>query len=160
MDRQPIIKQPKLSLQKKTSIGLANTTGVLTVCEIQLFLIKAVFLAHLPITDGWYLTLARLSKVRIPYKDFYIPFPPGTPFFEGFLPLLFPNIFVGEQIIHVILWLMLCVACFALARALTNVPGAVFAASISCVLYFVQPGNIISGYFETMYAFCSLQLHA
>lgn len=153
IDRQPMIKQSKFTHQKISSIGRANATGVLTVCVIQLFLIKAVFLAHLPITDGWYLTFAHLSKDRVPYKDFYIPFPPGTLFFEGFLPSLFPNSFVGEQIIHVILWLILCVACFALARALTNVPGAVFATSISCALYFVQPGNIIAGYFETMYAF-------
>jgi len=148
--------RPEFGIQQTASVSRADAVGVLTVCVTQLILVKAVFLRHLPITDGWYLTLARLSRVRVPYKDFYLPFPPGSLFFEGFLPSLFPNSLVGEQIIHVILWLLFCVACYYLARSLTSVPGAVFAASISCALYFVQPGNIVSGYFETMYAFLFL----
>jgi hypothetical protein len=133
---------------------------LLGVLLIQLLVILPTFGTFLPITDGWYLAIAHLAKTAVPYRDFYVPFPPGTLLFEGFLPNLFANPFLGEQIVHVILWLLFSTGLYLFIRSIVNSGLAFFTVTIVCTTYLVQPGNIISGYFETMYAFWILGLAA
>lgn len=119
----------------------------------QAILICQEFGRYLPITDGWYVGLTKATKSAVLYKDVYFPFPPGTYFFEGYLPSLFKNPMFGEQVIHSISWMLLSVSFYLILRySFPNFIAAVV--SITALsIYFTQPGNIISGYFELMYLF-------
>jgi hypothetical protein len=119
----------------------------------QTILIYQEFGRYLPITDGWYVGLTRATKSAVLYKDVYFPFPPGTYFFEGYLPSLFKNPMFGEQVIHSISWMLLSLFFYLILRYIfPNIIAAVVSITVLSI-YFSQPGNIISGYFELMYLF-------
>ena len=119
----------------------------------QTILIYQEFGRYLPITDGWYVGLTRATKSAVLYKDVYFPFPPGTYFFEGYLPSLFKNPMFGEQVIHSISWMLLSLFFYLILRYIfPNLIAALVSVTV-LTIYFTQPGNIISGYFELMYLF-------
>lgn len=112
------------------------------------FAIPMLFKA-LPVTSGWFLAAASEAKTRIPYKDFFWHMPPGSLFFEGYIPSLFPNSFIGHDLAHLIYWLLLWIFLFLLIAEVTSPQLALLVTYLSSFIYFVQPGNIISGYYET-----------
>ena len=119
----------------------------------QAILIFQEFGKYLPLTDGWYVGLTQATKSAVLYKDVYFPFPPGTYFFEGYLPSLFKNPMYGEQVIHSISWMVLSLSFYLILRYIfSNLIAAVVSITVLSI-YFTQSGNIISGYFELMYLF-------
>jgi hypothetical protein len=119
----------------------------------QLLLIQQVFKRFLPVTDGWYMGIAQAAKSHLLYKEIDFPMPIGAVFFEGVIPNLFDNPIVAEQYIHSISWLIFSVAFYSIIRfAFSRYVTLVVSVTV-LTFYFVQPGNIISGYFELMYMF-------
>lgn len=131
----------------------ADLLNLSVVILLQLILIWQVFRKSLPITDGWYIAVADEATKRDVYSDFYFPFPPLAIFFEGFLPNLFPNPFIAEQVIHTFFWIVFTVFCYVFCRYFFQSSIALWSTAVVTTAYLVQPGNIISGYFETMYLF-------
>ena len=119
----------------------------------QLLLIQQVFKKFLPITDGWYLGVARAASNSLLYKEISFPFPLGTVFFEGVIPNLFSNPVVAEQYIHSFSWLVLSLAFYSIMRFVFSRYVSLLVSITVLTFYFTQPGNIISGYFELMYMF-------
>jgi hypothetical protein len=120
---------------------------------VQALLIKMVLWRALPSSSGWYMAWARTASSHVPYRDFYVPFPPGALLFEGWLPNRFSSPFVGQDLVHGLLWIFLAVALYSVMRYFRGPSDAFVASTLALTAYFVQPGNIISGYYETMYGF-------
>lgn len=119
----------------------------------QLVVAVPMMFKSLPVTSGWYLAAASESTIRTPYKDFFWHTPPGSIFFEGVIPRLLSNPFVGHDIVHIVYWIILWVYLFKLITYFEGPEIAFIATSIAGVIYFVQPGNLIAGYFETSLGF-------
>ncbi len=119
----------------------------------QLVVAVPMMFKSLPITSGWYIAAASESRIRTPYKDFFWHMPPGSIFFEGVIPRLFSNSFVGHDIVHMAYWIVLWIFLFRLINYLESPEVAFIATSVAGIIYFVQPGNLIAGYFETSLGF-------
>lgn len=139
-----------LRTKKEWSLDLSLVSALVI---SQLVLIRLVIWRVIPTSSGWYMTWVDVARSRVPYRDFYVPFPPGALFFEGFLPNLFAKQFVYQDVLHSIYWISMAVALYSLIRYFAAPVESFVACAIALSVYFVQPGNIISGYYETMYMF-------
>lgn len=133
--------------------------GALTfLLATQLVLIYQMMWKSLPSSSGWYMAWNDASATRVPYRDFFVPFPPGALFFEGTLPGMFSREFVAQDLIHAAFWLATSAALYLLMRFFVKPSLALLTTVVPLTAYFVQPGNIVSGYYETMYCFLILGL--
>ena len=127
--------------------------GLIMTILIQLVLIAPMLHKEIPPTSGWYLAWSKQMGSRIMYSDFFVPFPPGSVFFEGYIPSLFQNSFLSQDVVHLVYWLFFSAALYLILINFAHWLIAFGAVSLALIAYVVQPGNIISGYYETMMMF-------
>lgn len=108
-----------------------------------------VFGRSIPSTYNWFLHWGTVSETRVPYRDFFYPFPPGSLWLHGKFPNSFSDPLFAEQVISSAIWILLVLVMYANLRVWFE-PGIAFSAvSVSSVAYFTSPYNIIAGYFES-----------
>jgi len=131
--------------------------GILTIV-VQLLLVGQMLFKEIPPTSGWYLAWADQLSNRTMYKDYFVPFPPGSVLFEGIIPRIFHNVFTAQDLVHLVYWLIFSLAIYLIAVSYSSWLIAFVVSALSLSVYQVQPGNIIAGYYETMFMFlaCSV----
>jgi len=125
----------------------------LAVLLIQAVVALPTLFKSIPITSGWYLALAAQAENRTPYRDFFVHMPPGAIFFEGYIPNLFASPFIAQDIAHFVYWLVFSLFLYLIISHLSSPLIGVLISSLVSTAYYAQPGNIISGYFETSLMF-------
>jgi hypothetical protein len=125
---------------------LLAISGIVLAQSIQVWV---VFGRFIPSTYNWFLHWGTVSETRVPYKDFFYPFPPGSLWLHGWLPNRFSDPLYAEQIISAGIWILLVLAMYANLRLWFEPGISFFAVSVSSVAYFTSPYNIIAGYFES-----------
>ncbi len=126
---------------------------LLGVIGVQFAIAIPMLFKALPLTSGWFMAAASEATKRTIYKDFFWFTPPGAVFFEGVVPNLFPSPFFAQDLVHLAYWIFLSVFLYRLISLLSGHITGFISSTIPLTIYFVQPGNIISGYFETAFGF-------
>lgn len=141
-----------------TNILFKVVVGAILTIILQLLLISQMLFKEIPPTSGWYFAWADQISDRIMYKDYFVPFPPGSVFFEGVIPRIFHDVFAAQDLVHLVYWLIFSLAIYLIAVSYSSWLIAFTASALSLAVYQVQPGNIIAGYYETMLMFlgCSV----
>lgn len=141
-----------------SSKWLKVVTGALLTIIVQLLLVGQMLFKEIPPTSGWYFAWADQLSNRTMYKDYFVPFPPGSVLFEGVIPGIFHNVFAAQDLVHLVYWLVFSLAIYLLAVSYSTWLIAFVVSTLSLAVYQVQPGNIIAGYYETMLMFlaCSV----
>jgi hypothetical protein len=119
---------------------------------IQLPMIFVSFGRFLPISYGWFLTVAEISNSSTPYVDFKFPLPPLSFGVMGSIPLLFSDPVFAEQVISSLVWISFTAGLFKVLVQKFDCSIALASATVVSALYFAQPYNIIAGYFELLWS--------
>lgn len=128
-----------------------------TVVLLQALLGLSQLGSQVPTTAGWFLA-AWAHRESLPSSDF--PFPDLSVVFEGAVGFLGQDPFWADQLYHLVLWLTFSFVVFVIAARVTRPLTAAIATSGVLTMAFAQPGNLISGYFEThvLLAICGAAL--
>lgn len=130
--------------------------AILVILQVPFLVSTATSFA--PLTYGWFTLWADLSKSRLPYKDFFIPFPPLGILIHGTIPNLFSNSMFVESVVECIVWIALVLALFSILRQIWPVTAAAIGTYIGSLYLFAYPVNKIAGYYESMLLFILLGL--
>lgn len=103
---------------------------------------------QVPSTQGWYSSLWS-NRAKL-YTDSYWSLPPAGILFEGW-PRQFHPSFLIVDIVHLLYWVLFLGLVFALCRRFAGESSSFISTLIVGSVAFAQPGNIVSGYFETHY---------
>jgi hypothetical protein len=129
---------------------------VVALLATQLPLIVLSFGSFLPISAGWYLTWAAEAQHKDVYRQFFFPLPPLALLVEGTIPRLFSDPIRAEQVLQSIKWLIIVALLYMLLRTVWGRLQAGVGTAFAAAAYFVQPFNIIAGYFELVWLFLIL----
>lgn len=125
----------------------------LAVLLIQAVVAFPTLFKSVPLTSGWFFAIAHEAQSRTAYRDFYVHMPPGSILFEGIIPNLFANPFVGHDVSHLVYWMVFSLFLYLLVAHLSTPLIGIMISSLVSITYYAQPGNIVSGYFETSLMF-------
>ena len=146
-----ILKNKIFFLFKRTDWWLLATIST------QWLLISTTFLKVLPITNGFFLYWAKLSTSSVIYKDFFFPLPPVGLLVEGYVPRLFTDPLVAEQILQASKWLAIAAVLYLILVHLNfNKFASYVGTTVSVTAYYTSPLNITAGYLELAWLFLLL----
>lgn len=131
------------------SAGRNFEVGLAASVVASLFFLSLPFLgSQAPSTHGWYSSL--WSNRDTLYTESYWSLPPAGVFFEGWPRQFHPN-FLLIDVVHLTYWALFLgctyITCRRFAGRRSSFASTVLVGSVA----FAQPGNIVSGYFETHY---------
>lgn len=113
-----------------------------------LFLINGFF----PITEGWFQDYARyIMQGEVPYRDFYVPIPPGFLFLIKLLRSIFGDIFLYYRIYGIIERCILVTIVYFIFRRLYPDNSLFIALLTGSVIYTANVQDIFYGYHQSSF---------
>ena len=149
---QSFLEKKKRSRKEstKTSITAELSAFIAPAC-ISFFWINTIWVP----TQGWYFEWAKYVQAgKLPYQDFYLPFPPLMVYLNR-LFLLFSDPLIAERIIMLTIYSLLSLGLFKLTTHFTSRSNAIILTLVSVLVFQLSPTNTIAGYFETAMLFCA-----
>lgn len=114
-----------------------------------------------PITEGWFQDYARYMMAgQVPYRDFYVPVPPGFLYLNELLRYFFGDVFLYYRIYGFLERLVLVTIVFFLFKRLYNEKLLFISLLTGSVIYIANIQDIFYGYYQTSFLFSMLVLVA
>jgi hypothetical protein len=104
-------------------------------------------------TLGWFSVLGEKMASGELYRTTFSPLPPLSIFLEGYIPTRFNQPLVADSIINSLFWLLFVYLLNECSRTLTNPRISFYVVLTFSYMYFSEPTDIVSGYFELVWIF-------
>lgn len=113
-----------------------------------------------PITEGWFQDYARyMMQGYIPYKDFYVPVPPGFIYLIKVLRVFFEDTFIYFRIYGIIERLFLTALVFFIFKRIFCAKIVFIALLTGSIVYISNMQDLFYGYYQSSFLFSVLVLY-
>ena len=114
-----------------------------------------------PITEGWFQDYARYMMAgQVPYRDFYVPIPPGFLYLNELLRYFFSDVFLYYRIFGLIERLVLVTIIFFIFKRLYSGKTLLISLFTGAVIYIANVQDLFYGYYQTSFFFAVLVLYS
>ena len=114
-----------------------------------------------PITEGWFQDYARyMMEGQFPYRDFYVPVPPGFIYLVKLLRSFFGDIFIYYRIYGLLERMVLVSLVFFMFKRLFSGKVLFIAVFTGSVMYIANLQDIFYSYYQTSFLFAILVLYS